>query len=96
MTYGKPELNQIIQAFTDFTGLEPTPEVSQRRYASLLHNKLTKKNIKTMDLVHYALSIQTDRYAPKIASPKDLYYKANDVIAYHKRQQTMEGGAVSL
>lgn len=90
---GKREINEIIEAFTNFTGLEPTPKLRQRQYANTLNKILGDK---TMDVVHYAISIQSDMYAPKISSPKDLYYKVNDVMAYAKRQQNNEGGLVVL
>ena len=90
---GKAEINEVIAAFTKFTGLEPTPKLRQRQYASTLTKILGDK---TMDVVNYAISIQGDKYAPMISSPKDLYYKVNDVMAYAKRQQTNEGGLVVL
>lgn len=90
---GKREVNEVIEAFTKFTGLEPTPKTKQRQYANTLNKILGDK---TMEVVHYAISIQGEKYAPMVSSPKDLYYKVNDVMNYSKRQQTMEGGAVSL
>jgi hypothetical protein len=42
-----------------------------------------------MDVVNYALSIQSDYYAPQITSPKDLYYKHLKVMAYYRNN---EGG----
>jgi hypothetical protein len=90
---GKKEVNEVIEAFTKFTGLEPTPKTRQRQYANTLSKILGDK---TMDVVHYAISIQGEKYAPMVSSPKDLYYKVNDVMNYKQRQVTMEGGAVSL
>ncbi len=49
-----------------------------------------------MDVVHYAISIQGEKYAPMVSSPKDLYYKVNDVMNFSKRQQNNGGGAVDL
>jgi len=90
---GKKEVSEIIEAFTKFTGLKPTPVARQRQYANTLNKILGDK---TMDVVHYAISIQGEKYAPMVSSPKDLYYKVNDVMNYKQRQVTMEGGAVSL
>jgi len=79
---GKPIVNEVVQAFTDFIGLEPTPRLRQRQYANTLHKMLGDK---TMDVVTYAIKIQDDYYAPVVTSPKDLYYKVDKVMAYYRK-----------
>lgn len=87
-TYGNPNINEIIQAFTDYLGLEPTPKLQQRQYSQHLLKILGDK---TMDVVNYAISIQDDTYAPMIGNPKDLYYKLDKVMVYYKRQEGNKG-----
>lgn len=91
--YGKPEINFIMQAFTDYIGLQPTPKQQQRQYCHSLVKLLGET---TEDVVRYAISIQDDYYAPTITSPKDLYYKLSKVMAYYKKQEGNNGKVVSL
>lgn len=84
MAYGDPVINEIIEAFTQHMGMEPTPKQSQRRYASTLKKQFGDV---VTDLVKYAISIQSDYYAPRITSPKDLYYKSSRVVDYYKRNE---------
>lgn len=90
---GKKEVNEVIEAFTKFTGLEPTPKTRQRQYANTLNKILGDK---TMEEVHYAISIQADEYAPVVSSPKDMYYKINAIRLYRAKQAIKGGGAINL
>ena len=81
-SYGKPEVNEIMQAFTNYIGLKPNPEKQQRQYSNHLVKMLGDK---TMDVVRYAIEIQSDYYAPVVSSPKDLYYKVDKVMAYYRK-----------
>jgi len=90
---GKKEVSEIIEAFTKFTGLKPTPVARQRQYANTLNKILGDK---TMDVVHYAISIQGEKYAPQITSPKDLYYKHLKVMAYYRNNEGESGNVVTL
>jgi len=92
-TYGNAEINFIMQAFTDYIGLEPTPKLQQRRYC---HSLVKLLGDTTEDVVRYAISIQDDYYAPTVSSPKDLYYKLSKVMAYYKKQEGNNGKVVSL
>lgn len=83
-TYGKPEINEIIEAFTNHWGMKPTPETLQRRYCQMLVREF-KDTVN--DVVAYALSIQSDHYAPRITSPKELWYKRIEVMAYYRKQE---------
>lgn len=91
MSYGDPIINEMMEAFTNFIGLAPTPTQSQRRYCHILKKQLGDK---TMDVVHYAISIQEDYYAPQVTSPKDLYYKVGKVMAYYKKNE--QGNSVDI
>ena len=93
MAYGDPVINEIIQAFTDHMGMEPTPKQGQRRYASTLKKQFGDV---VMDVVRYAISIQGDYYAPRITSPKDLYYKSSKVMDYYKRNNTQGERVIKL
>ena len=79
--YGRPDISRVMQAFTDYIGLEPTPKAGQRRYCKLVIDRLGDK---TDDVVRYAISIQDDQYAPRISSPKDVYYKLDKIMSYAK------------
>ena len=79
--FGRPDINQVMQAFTDYIGLEPTPKAGQRRYCKFIIDRLGDK---TDDVVRYAISIQDDQYAPRISSPKDVYYKLDKIMSYAK------------
>lgn len=80
---GKQEITEIMQAFHDYWGIKPTPEFRQRQYCQHL---VVAYGDKVMDIVKYALDIQSDHYAPQITSPKDLWYKRTNVIAYWRKQ----------
>lgn len=82
--FGRQDINEILQAFTDKWGIEPVPKQQQRRYCKLLIDIFKDK---TMDIVTYAISIQDDEFAPRITSPKDLYYKHLKVMDYYQRNQ---------
>lgn len=93
-TFGKPEVNRVIEAFTNHWGMKPTPEKLQRRYANMLVKEYGER---TDDLVKYALDIQKEYYAPVITSPKDLYYKRLNVTAYwRKNNETKQGGVLEV
>lgn len=82
--YGKPEITEIMQAFHNHWGTPPTPQYRQRQYCKHLLDLFKDK---TMDVVKYAISIQSDYYAPQITSPKDLYYKHLKVMDYYRRNE---------
>jgi len=90
-TYGKPEIERIMQAFHDHWMQRPVPEKLQRRYCQMLIREFGDR---ADDLVKYALDIQKDYYAPVITSPKDLYYKRLNVTAYWRKHN--EGGGKVL
>lgn len=91
--YGNPDINQMMEAFTNFIGLEPTPKKQQRQYCS---HVIRATKGKTMDVVNYAISIQGDYYAPSVTSPKDLYYNLSKVMAYYKKQEAETGSVITL
>ncbi len=80
--FGKKELNDIIEEFTNHWGIPPEPKVMQRRYASHIY-RLYGDN--ALDFVKFALSIQKDHFAPQITDPKDLYYKHLKVMDYYRK-----------
>lgn len=84
VSYGKQSVNDVMEAFTNYWGVKPAPYVRQRQYANTLVKLFGDK---TMDVVNYALSIQSDYYAPQITSPKDLYYKHLKVMDYYRRNE---------
>lgn len=88
---GREDITAIMKAFHDFTGLKPMPEIRQRQYASTLIKILGDK---TMEVVAYALSIQSDYYAPQVLSPKDMYYKLDKVMAYYRKNETKKNNNV--
>lgn len=83
-TYGKAEITEIMQLFHDHMGLKPTPEYRQRQYCQHLIRIFQNK---ALEVVKYAISIQSDHYAPRITSPKDLYYKHTQVMDYYRRNE---------
>lgn len=85
------ELDEIIEAFTNYIGLAPTPGKQQRQYAGHIYRMC---GTKTNDIVAYAISIQSDPYAPVVTSPKDLYYNLSKVMAYYKRNEAESNGKV--
>jgi hypothetical protein len=93
VSYGKQSVNDVMEAFTDYWGVKPAPYVRQRQYANTLVKLFGDK---TMDVVNYALSIQSDYYAPQITSPKDLYYKHLKVMAYYRNNEKGTGAVVTL
>ena len=93
VSYGKPVINDIMEAFTNHWGVKPSPYLKQRQYANHLSKLFGDK---TMDVVVYALSIQSDYYAPQITSPKDLYYKHLKVMDYYRRSQEDTGKVLSI
>jgi hypothetical protein len=93
VSYGKPEVSAVMEAFTNYWGVKPAPYIRQRHYANTLVKLFGDK---TMDVVNYALSIQSDYYAPQITSPKDLYYKHLKVMAYYRNNEGESGNVVTL
>lgn len=89
----RQDITEIIQAFANHIGLEPKPVVQQRRYCKHLIDQLGSK---TMDVVRYAISIQSSPYAPRITSPKDLYYKLSRVMDYYRKSNQDNGRVVSV
>lgn len=83
-SFGRSDITEIMKAFHNHMGLKPMPEQRQRQYASTLIKIFQDK---TMDVVNYAISIQSDHYAPRITSPKDLYYKHTQVMDYYRRNE---------
>jgi len=93
VSYGKQSVNDVMEAFTNYWGVKPAPYIKQRQYANTLVKLFGDK---TMDVVNYALSIQSDYYAPQITSPKDLYYKHLKVMAYYRNNEGESGNVVTL
>lgn len=91
--YGKPELNKIMEAFTLHWGMEPTPKTLQRRYANMLVREFGET---VQDVVVYALSIQKDYYAPRITSPKELWYKRIEIVAYYRKNNEDNGRVLKI
>lgn len=83
-----PILDEITELFTLHMGMKPTPQKQQRYYANHI---LKTFGDKTLDLVRFAISIQEDYYAPRITSPKDLYYKSSRVLDYYKKNSEGNG-----
>ena len=93
MAYGNSRINFIMDSFTNYIGLEPNPKQQQRRYCQHIIKAVGDK---TEDIVTYAIGIQSDYYAPRITSPKDLYYKLSKVMDYYKKHEADSGQVVNL
>lgn len=93
MSYGDPRINDMMEKFTNHIGLAPTPKTLQRRYCSLV---IKATGDKAEDLTTYAIGIQSDYYAPRVSSPKELYYKMANVMAYYKQHEADSGKVLNI
>lgn len=84
LTKGNEDINKIIQTFKDKFGTEPTPVRSQRYYCNHLLKKYKLEAI--LIAIEFARTAVDEQYAPAICSPKDLYYKWDQLRIFYARE----------
>lgn len=78
--YGNPDINQVLDAFTEFTGLKLTNTKRQRMFAThLLRNHGLDAIIVMIQFIAFTMN---DEFSPRIADLEKLHYKWNDVEIY--------------
>ena len=82
--FGNPNINKIMDTFQQLYESKPSPEKEQRRYCSNLIKKYTLEKI--LNAIKFARQCVDQRYAPAICTPKDLYYKWNNLKIYYTRK----------
>jgi len=83
-SFGDDSINQIISSFKREFGSEPMPQKQQRYYCKHLLNKHTLNEI--LNAIKFARMIIEECYAPVITTPKELYYKWNQLKAFYARK----------
>lgn len=99
MTETKPikmprnDINDIMKMFIQANGAALPQHIKQRQYC---HHLIKQYGERTLDLVKFAIGIQGLPYAPSVTSPKDLYYKAPQVVAFGKRSMNQGNKVLHL
>lgn len=85
--YGKPEINDIFDYWTETVGYPVTSRKQANRNAcNNLYKKYGDKGLK--QLIKGVAKAQDDRYAPRIGDFVDLQANLNKLMAWGKTQQT--------
>ena len=84
ISYGNPDINEIIESFTKYTGLKLTNIKRQRMFATHLIRSHGKEA--TIGMIQIIALTLEDKYAPRIADLEKLYYKWNDVEIYGRKK----------
>ena len=80
-----PEIDQIINSFKKEFNSDPIPQKQQRYYCNHLLNKHTLEEI--LNAIKFARLVVEERYAPAITTPKDLYYKWDQLKIFYARKK---------
>lgn len=85
-TYGKPEINQLVDYWQEQTGVKISSAKQANRNAC---NNLLKKYGEdgVQKLIRTVSAAQADRYAPRIADFTELQSKLNKLLVWSKTQQ---------
>jgi len=79
----------IIRVLEVFSKLNPMINYGNKTYRKSITNLLEKIGVdKSISASEYALSIQGDKYAPRISNPYQLETKFGDLVAYKQKQTT--------
>jgi len=84
ISYGNPDISEVLDTFTKLTGLKLTNIKRQRRFASTLIKREGKDNVLTG--IAFVASIMDDKYAPRIADIEKLYYKWGELQLYGRKK----------
>lgn len=82
--FGNSNINKIMDTFQNYFKNKPSPEKQQRRYCHHLLKKYTL--IEILNVIKFARQVIDEKYAPVICTPKDLYYKWNNLKVYYARR----------
>ena len=80
----KVNVNNFLKVFNEFNPGMNWGNKTERSSAEWLIEKYGEEN--AINTAKYALSIQAEKYAPKITTPYLLKTKLGDLLAYYKKQ----------
>lgn len=77
-------INQVLEVF--YKTINPTINFGNKTQRAAAQKLIDKLGLdKTINAAKYAISIQTDRYAPTITTPLALQNKLGDLVAYKQK-----------
>lgn len=94
VSYGNPDINEILETFTIKTGIKLTNIKRQRQFASTLLKSESKERI--LSAIDFVAGIMDDKYAPRISDIEKLYYKWGELQLYGRKKVPRETTKVDL
>lgn len=94
VSYGNPDINEILETFTIKTGIKLTNIKRQRQFASILLRSESKDTI--LNGIAFVAYIMDDKYAPRVSDIEKLYYKWGELQLYGRKKTTRETTKVDL
>ena len=87
VSYGNPDINEILETFTIKTGIKLTNIKRQRQFASTLLKSESKERI--LSAIDFVAGIMDDKYAPRVSDIEKLYYKWGELQLYGRKKQSV-------
>jgi len=94
VSYGNPDINEVLETFTRLTGIKLTNIKRQRQFASMLLRTESKARI--LSAIEFVSGIMEDKYAPRVSDIEKLYYKWGELQLYGRKKTISQPARVDL